>query len=58
MAKREYIGEKFGRWTVLKEAEKQGSNRMFLCRCDCGEEKIVRGTHVTARKIRSCGHHI
>lgn len=55
MAKRAYIGEKFGRLTVLKEVEKQGYNRMFLCRCDCGKEKIVRGTHLTAGKIKSCG---
>lgn len=50
MAKREYIGEKFGRLTVLEEAEKQGSNRMFLCRCDCGKEKNCKGNTFNGQK--------
>ncbi len=55
MIKRDYIGEKFERLTVLKEVEKHGNHRMFLCKCDCGKEKIVRGTHLTGGRTKSCG---
>lgn len=48
-------GAKFGRLTVIKGVGKKGSNRYFLCVCDCGVEKEVRGYHLTSGKIRSCG---
>ena len=34
--------QKFNRWTVLSRADnnKRGE-AMWLCRCDCGKEKIV-----------------
>ena len=39
--------------------EKVGNNKrgdaMWNCRCDCGEYKIVRGTDVRSRHIKSCG---
>ena len=28
---------------------------MWLCRCDCGETRIVRGSHLTGKNTRSCG---
>jgi hypothetical protein len=49
------IGAKFGRLTVIKEVGRKGSNRYFLCVCDCGVTKEVRGYHLTSDKIRSCG---
>lgn len=49
-------GKKFGRLTVIKRS---GSNRdgsaMWLCRCECGIEKIVRGTDLKNGKTKSCG---
>lgn len=40
-------GCKFGRWTVLEfshfyESVNSGKKPMWKCRCDCGNEKIVR----------------
>ena len=43
MEKIEIIGEKYGKWIVLSEAESKNHNRAFLCRCDCGTEAVVMG---------------
>lgn len=45
------IGQKFGRLTVL---EYKG-NRKWLCRCDCGNEKIIGKSDLTSGKTKSCG---
>lgn len=52
---KDLTGQKFGRLTVIKRAENQGHNCMWLCRCDCGNEKIVRGSHLKSGAIKSCG---
>ena len=28
-------GQKFGRWTVLEEADKRSNGKYWLCKCDC-----------------------
>lgn len=50
------VGTVFGRWTVLAPAkrDKHGRKR-FLCRCDCGVEKLVAGTYLRHGKSQSCG---
>lgn len=49
-------GRRFGRLLVLSEAELSpaGSTR-WLCRCDCGLEKIVHGQPLREGKTLSCG---
>ena len=49
------IGKKFGRLTVLEEAETKHKERYFLCQCECGNTTIVRGSHLTAGATKSCG---
>ena len=53
------IGEKYGRLTAIKQVERpahiKSGGRYFLFHCDCGTEKIIRGTSVTAGAIQSCG---
>lgn len=46
------VGLKFGLLTVTSRA--YGNNR-WLCRCDCGTEKQVRGDHLKSGKTISCG---
>ena len=50
------LGQKFGRLTVLSEASvnKPGKSR-WLCRCDCGIEKIVLGSSLKNGSTKSCG---
>lgn len=50
------IGQKFGRWTVLERAENSVSrDSRWLCKCDCGTEKIVYGKNLRNGRSTSCG---
>lgn len=53
---KDLIGQKFGRWTVIARSENNKENRaMWLCRCECGNEKIVVGKDLREGKSLSCG---
>lgn len=45
---------KFGRLTIIKEVERRKNTRYFLCLCDCGVEKEVRGYHLITGHVKSC----
>lgn len=46
----------FDRLKVIKRVKNdKHKNSMWLCRCDCGETRIVRGSHLTGKNTRSCG---
>jgi hypothetical protein len=49
-------GQRFGRWTVLRWShfEPKSKSYYWLCRCDCGTERAVRGSHLIGGS-RSCG---
>lgn len=50
------LGRKFGRLTVIGETqEKYGTSYKWLCRCDCGTEKLVVGSQLTRGHTKSCG---
>lgn len=50
------IGKTFGRLTVIADTqEKQGTAKMWLCRCDCGKELKVRTDSLTSGRTISCG---
>ena len=50
------VGRKFGRLTVVKEAERKRKYvRYWLCKCECGKEVIVQQGHLTKKHTRSCG---
>lgn len=50
------IGRTYGRLTVIERSsnDKQG-NAQWLCRCECGRQKVVRGGSLRQGRIRSCG---
>lgn len=55
-AKVDLTGQKFGRWTVLKEDGRDERGRaLWLCRCDCGTERAVKGWRLREGTNRSCG---
>lgn len=55
-AKIDLTNQKFERLLVLKESRKDNSGAiMWLCKCDCGVEKEVRGNDLRSGKIKSCG---
>ena len=49
------IGNKYARLTVVGRAENKDKKAMWKCLCDCGNEKIVSGTHLRTNHVSSCG---
>lgn len=52
---KDIIGHKFGRLTVIKYSHNQNKARMYLCKCDCGNEKTIAGTVLRQKLVKSCG---
>ena len=48
-------GQKYGRWTTLQLDYRKGSVYYWLCICECGTEKSVRGASLLSGKSKSCG---
>ena len=52
-------GQKIGRWTVLlkcsNQMQKKTGNILWLCRCECGTERIVASNNLSNGKTKSCG---
>lgn len=48
-------GKKFGHWTVLERAENKGRKVAWLCKCQCGKEKVVLGDSLRRGASTSCG---
>jgi hypothetical protein len=50
------IGKVYGRWTVIKRVENNKRGQaMWLCRCECGTEKILISTNIKRGGSKSCG---
>ena len=50
------IGKRFGRLTVLDIAGKDNQKKYFwLCKCDCGNIKKIRGSSLNFGSTKSCG---
>lgn len=48
-------GRHFGNLTVLSRAGKDRTNVTWLCRCSCGNEKVISGASLRKGRSRSCG---
>lgn len=53
-------GDRFGELTVIKEVDRfvqpsGQTQRAFLCKCDCGNNKKVRLSHLRHNRVISCG---
>lgn len=49
------IGNKYGFLTVIEKTTDKNGRTAWKCKCDCGNEKIVRGSDLRTGKITSCG---
>jgi hypothetical protein len=49
-------GKVFGRWTVENYSglSKSGATK-WMCRCDCGVERVILARGLTSGRSRSCG---
>lgn len=45
-------GRRFGRLVVVRKSPEP---RKWLCKCDCGAEKLVAGSNLRNGSVRSCG---
>lgn len=48
-------GQRYGKLTVLHPAENIGACTAWLCRCDCGQETVVRTDNLRNGRTKSCG---
>lgn len=48
-------GHKYGYLTVVKEVDRRDNRRMWLCKCICGKEKIIRMGSLRDGNTKSCG---
>ena len=58
--RRDLTGDTFGRLTVIRQyrritVDDKRTESIWLCRCSCGAEKIVRLKNLVSGGTRSCG---
>lgn len=50
------IGKEFGKLTVIERSgSTEKGNSLWLCKCECGNKVIARGTNLRRNEIISCG---
>lgn len=53
--KLDLTGQRFGKLTVLRQAENIGNRTAWVCRCDCGRETVVLTSRLRSGHTASCG---
>ena len=49
-------GQRFGRLVVIERVENaKDKHPQWLCKCDCGTIKVIKGKHLRNGDIVSCG---
>lgn len=48
-------GNKYGKLTVLSKSSVKNECWVWLCKCDCGNETIVKGSNLRCGQTKSCG---
>lgn len=52
---KDFVGQKFGKLTVIGESEKIGKFYYALCKCECGNEKKIRTQSLITGESKTCG---
>ena len=56
MKKINLINQRFGKLVVIEEkGTNKWGNYLFLCKCDCGGQKIIPSANLRNSRTRSCG---
>ena len=55
--KKDYVGQKFGKLTVIAVTDKRNKSGRIICRCrcECGKEKETPFSYLKAGVVKSCG---
>jgi hypothetical protein len=48
-------GRVFGRWTVQIRGENKWGKLAYICRCECGNSKLISGGQLSSGNSQSCG---
>lgn len=48
-------GKRYGRLKVVKYIGIKDTHKAYLCKCDCGNEKIMKSSDLRSGRVRSCG---
>jgi hypothetical protein len=49
------VGDTFSRWTIISMPERYSKDYTCICRCDCGNEKVIERSNLRSGKSKSCG---
>ena len=50
------VGQKIGRWTVIdRDTSVDSPKAYWICECDCGEIKSIKGKYLRNGDTKSCG---
>lgn len=55
MRQLDLVGLRFNMLLVIKKADPIRRHSAFLCKCDCGNERVVIGCLLKSRKVGCCG---
>lgn len=50
----DYIGKKFGKWTILEYVGNKNGDRYVRCRCECGKEQEINFLRVISGGSKAC----
>ena len=53
--KENLVGKKYERLTVIEDLGVFNKNRKVLCKCECGNKKIVFAQSLKRKNTKSCG---
>ena len=51
------VGRRFGMLQAIKRVDNIGNRVAFLCKCECGKEKVVKLIDLQRGHTKSCGNH-
>ena len=49
------VGNRYGKLVVVRQVKDERRGAYWLCKCDCGNEKIASGSHLRKGYTNSCG---
>jgi len=52
---KDILGKRFKMLTVVEFREVRNNHSYWLCKCDCGKEKVVARRHLVSGNVKSCG---
>lgn len=55
MSKIDITGKRFGRLLVVGRGEPLNGHTRWICKCDCGRERLVHGSSLKSGNTTSCG---